>query len=63
MSTYASPGAFLSCLDTVISDPANVGNKETAVIHAIGTLNQVLSIFDLAPDVRDGQCKEVARFV
>jgi hypothetical protein len=51
MTTYDSPGSFLSRLDPAIFEQAKVCEIKTVVIHAIGTLNQVFIIpaIDLSP--------------
>jgi hypothetical protein len=51
ITTYDSPGLFLSRLDTAIFEQAKVSEIKAAVIHALGTLNQVFTIpaIDLSP--------------
>jgi hypothetical protein len=49
--TYDSPGTFFSRLDATIFEPEKVEQIKRTVIHAIGTLDQVVTIaaIDLNP--------------
>jgi hypothetical protein len=53
--TYGSPGEFFSRLDTRIFEQEKVDEIKMAVIHAIGTLDQVFTIagIDLSPTQLD----------
>ena len=43
-ATFDSPGTFLSHLNAEVFDPAKVNEIKTAVIRAIGTLDDVFLI-------------------
>jgi hypothetical protein len=47
ITTYDSPGSFFSRLDITLFEQAKVDEIKTAVIHAIGTLDQVFTISEI----------------